>query len=103
MGPGVVGELEMRAMLLPQFQVVGHNTCAVKQPLKGSFTVEVAFYNKDGFRIGVGAFYVASLDGSEKFKHSFDIPYDVRVNGPVASIKVRSIAETVVIPGQANN
>jgi hypothetical protein len=109
-GPGVIGSAEVKAMLTPQFQVLGHNSCKAKQPIikdgtgtnpaLGAWSVEVAFYDKENFRIGIGVFYVGSLDPAEKFKHAYEIPDNVRVLGPVESIRVRSITQSVAIPGQ---
>ena len=100
-GPGVIGSAEFRAMLLPSFLVTAHNSCKTAQPLKNAaWEVEVAFYDKDNFRIAIGTFYVGSLSPGEKVKHAFEIPDAARVGGPVVSIKVRTINETAVIPGQ---
>ncbi len=99
---GVIGPAEWKAMTLPQFKVVGHNSCKAKQPARAGFIyiIEVAFYDKEDYRIGIGTLYVASLGPGEKFKHDYEIPGDVRVNGPVVAIRVRSITETVAIPGK---
>ena len=100
-GPGVVGGAEFKAMLFPSFQVIAHNACKTKQPVKSdAWNVEVAFYDKDDFRLGLGTFSVSWLGPREKVKHTFEIPEDVRVNGLVASVKVRAITEAATIPGQ---
>lgn len=86
----------MKALMFPSFIATGHNSCKTKQPLKGSYIVELAFYDKDGFRTSIATLGVGSLDPGEKFKHAYQIPDDARILGPVVSIRVRSITETTL-------
>ncbi len=104
-GPGVVGGAELKAMMVPRFEAIGHNPCKTRQPVTAgqsetTWIVEIAFYDKDNYRLGINTFYVASLSAGEKFRHAYDIPADVRVLGPVQLITVRSITTTVNIPGK---
>lgn len=77
------------------YQVLGHNSCKTKQPVKDGmyWSVDVGLYDKDGARIGLDSFVVMSLETGEKLKHVFPIPYGVEVNGETVVIKVRGITE----------
>lgn len=93
-GPGIITPEQIKLAMSYTFLVTGHNTCKVKAPVKGSWFVEVAFYDKDGVRLDISSFYVVSLAPEEKFRHLFEVPSSALIVGPVASAKVRSIIES---------
>lgn len=97
-GPGITIGAQFKMMLVPHFEVTGHNSCKATAPISQSdllvFDVTVAFYDKDGFRTGLGHLYVAKLEAGEKFKHAYEIPDDANVLGPVVTVKVQSIRES---------
>lgn len=101
-GPGVVTAAGLKAMMVPRFEFTGHNSCKTAQPVSPYliFDVEVAFYDKEGFRTGVGHFYVGKVDAGEKVRHAFEIPDDATVLGTVTSVKVKLIIETGGVGGK---
>jgi hypothetical protein len=94
-GPGEITGAKLRAMVVPRFEVTAHNSCRTKQPSiqQLAFRVEVAFYSKDGRRMGISSFFVQTLEPGEKIWHAFEIPDDVRILAPASSVKVKSITE----------
>ncbi len=90
-GPGIVNGEMFKASLTAHIQIVGHNSCKTKTPLKGLWLVELSFYDKDSYRIGIHSIQVAQLEVDEKFKHEYELPGDVLMT---STIKVRSLKES---------
>jgi hypothetical protein len=95
---------DFRALVVPRFEVTAHNSCKFKAPaVRGigpsttaqslMFSVEVAFYSKEGLRTGIGTFYVGTMEPGERIWHAYEIPDYARALTAVSSIKVRSITD----------
>jgi hypothetical protein len=79
----------------PSFSFTAHNSCKYSAPLKVAnvWTVGIAFYDADNYRIGLIRFEVYRLGAGEKTKHSFLIPDDVIHTGKAVSAKVMLISD----------
>lgn len=75
-----------------RYEVIGHNSCKITAPSSGRYVVELSFYDDANFRLGVDRVFVLSLLAEEKFRHSFDIPLEIKFAGVVHTINVRSIS-----------
>src|ERR1039457_660703 len=83
LGPGVVTGVELKAAMIPGFEIKGNNASYKKKTGHSSTqsAITIAFYDKEGYRIGVGNLYVGPLDPAEKFSHTYEVPEDVRGSG----------------------
>lgn len=93
-GPGITSPQQLQAAMSYQFRVEAHNSCKTKAPMKGSWLVEVSFYDGTETRIGISTFYVGSLLPAEKVRYVFQVPGGVLATGTPATVRVRSIVES---------